>query len=145
MSHIQINQYLNIGFHYMRVPFMATVWRQQWRACQASRCWPDSHTSEPAIIRGHCKFYPGFTWAEVFAECVHYSDLPELNSSQDETQSVLSQVLQTIFMPCWIWLMFVYSTQRFPVPAMVQKWPHHSTASLNSDASQQLTDAIDCE
>lgn len=40
-----------------------------------------------------------------------------LNSSQDETQSVLSQVLQTIFMPCWIWLMFVYTPRVIPSPS----------------------------
>lgn len=78
MSHLQINQYLNVGLHYMRATFVATESGQQWRACQASRCWPDSHTSEPAIIQGHCRFYPGFIWAEAFAECVHYSNLPHL-------------------------------------------------------------------
>lgn len=129
-----------MGLHYMRATFVAAVSGQQWGACQASRCWPDSHTSEPAIIRGHCGFCPGFTWAEAFAECVHYSNLPHLcwaeflpgwnpkcaePGTANDFHALLNLTHVCLQHPEW-----------FPVPVMVHKWSHRSTASLTSNNSQ---------
>lgn len=72
------NIYIASAFKSVFPTWLYITWEQHCAgtrrtACQAGRCRADSHTSEAAFIWDHRRFYPVFTWANVFAECVHYS------------------------------------------------------------------------
>lgn len=143
--HLHLNQYFQHDFnilHYVRATFRGNCagtpadsvpgWQMSGRFTHQ---WSGIHWRPPQVLPGlylgkcvcrMCPLLPSHTSAE-------------LDSSQDETQRVLSPVLQIIFMPCWLWLMFVYSTQRFPGPVMVHKWSDRFIASLNGDVRQQIT------